>query len=958
MDSDQEERMEMIRDFINEARELLDDAEPQIIDMEKTALGSGRVDEEILNAIFRLFHSLKGTASFLDFQAIIGVTHEAETLLDIFRKGKAEITPYHVDLLCRTTDFVRSILDVVERRFSDEGFEEETESLINDLRQTIAAISGEDTFTGGDEGAPGNGRGPVLRIPSGRAESPDAEEEEEAPDLNLMFAPDNRPATAGDQPFSEAGPEDTPAPGGAPGLEQENAPWPGPEEVGLRITPEMIKSFSEETMELCEDAESALLALERMPDAESARQAFRAFHSIKGNAGFFGYGDLERLSHLAENVLDQIRNGEPVCDPATMSVLLKVVDAVRSKTSDLSLGGAGEITDIDQLCDRLVHLVEDRESRPAELRGERREVGGYPPGALTPSISQYSLASPLAKELEQLGAGDEIPDSGVTAWPEEGASSPVLAGQAEEARPSLDEEILKLGLADLRSEKLEVRSEKKDLKALIEGVAAESGVRSGGAGSAPGPPDMAPPGTGAEGARLSGREGIGEANTDKDLTSNLSPRTSQLAGRQPETKPVPGKLRAGPSDGTVGASSAGSAPGGATPGGPGAVIRVDIDKLDKMLDLVGELVIAELMVSNNQDLNIFKNERFGKAVTQLDKISREIQEVAMSMRMIPLAGVFRKMMRLVRDLAQKANKQVQLEIIGEETEVDKTIIEQISDPLVHLIRNAVDHGLETPAERLAAGKPETGRVTLEAKHSAGEVWITIEDDGRGLNRGKIFQKGVEKGLVKSEDREMKDEDIWRLIFEPGFSTAEQVSSISGRGVGMDVVKRNIERLRGKVDIRSRAGVGTIFAVRIPLTLAIIEGMVVRVGAHRYTIPISSIKESFRPGREQITRTPDGLEIVRIRGELQPVLRLHELYRVDPRYYQLSEGILIMVENSDNKFCLFVDELLGQQQIVIKGLPGYLNHVKGISGCAILGDGEISLILDIAGLISSVDEIMH
>ena len=441
-----------------------------------------------------------------------------------------------------------------------------------------------------------------------------------------------------------------------------------------------------------------------------------------------------------------------------------------------------------------------------------------------------------------------------------------------------------------------------------------------------------------------------------DTIRDLAPSTRKSGYRRtPRTghNPLPSRRR---HPIAVRPASPGPASGGA--GGPSTVIRVDIDKLDKMLDLVGELVIAESMVSNNQDLIILKNERFGKAVMQLDKISREIQEVAMSMRMIPLAGVFRKMMRLVRDLAQKANKQVDLEIIGEDTEVDKTIIEQISDPLVHLIRNAVDHGLETPAERLAAGKPETGRITLEAKHSAGEVWITVEDDGRGLNRDKIFQKGVEKGLVKSEDREMKDEDIWRLIFEPGFSTAEQVSSISGRGVGMDVVKRNIERLRGKVDIRSRAGVGTMFAVRIPLTLAIIEGMVVRVGAHRYTIPISSIKESFRPGCEQITRTPDGLEIVRIRGELQPVLRLHELYRVDPRYYQLSEGILIMVENSDNKCCLFVDELLGQQQIVIKGLPGYLSHVKGISGCAILGDGEISLILDIAGLISSVDEIMH
>ncbi len=386
------------------------------------------------------------------------------------------------------------------------------------------------------------------------------------------------------------------------------------------------------------------------------------------------------------------------------------------------------------------------------------------------------------------------------------------------------------------------------------------------------------------------------------------------------------------------------------------VIRVDIDKLDKMLDLVGELVIAESMVANNQGADRFENDRLVKAITQLDKISREIQEVAMSMRMIPLAGIFNKMVRLVRDLSHQAGKQVDLLIVGEETEVDKTIIEQISDPLVHLIRNAIHHGIEDAPTRLAAGKPETGRVTLDAKHSAGEVWITVEDDGAGLNRKKIFERGVEKHLIRNEDAAMKDEEIWRLIFEPGFSTSENVSNISGQGIGMDVVRRNIERLRGKVDIRTREGVGTMFIIRIPLTLAIIEGMVVRVGANRYAIPISSIKESFRPSPGQITATPDGLEIVRVRGELQPVLRLHELYRVEPLHRQLADGILIIVENTENRCCLFVDELLGHQQIVIKTLPDYLHHVKGISGCSILNDGEIGMILDVAGILSSVDEI--
>ncbi|MGD0152551.1 MAG: chemotaxis protein CheA [Thermacetogeniaceae bacterium] len=856
LDSDLEEKMEMVKDFVTEGRELLDDAEPQIIDLEKGASDSGKLDEEILNTIFRLFHSLKGTASFLDFQTIIGVTHEAETLLDIFRKGKATVTPYHVDLLCRTTDFIRNMLDVVERKFSDDGFEDMAEDLIDDLKQVITAINDE-----GEAGslqlqerqAPVDG-GQAYREP----ETPDGLEMELDELLSgVKSVPDDvSMLLSGDLETESQHPEG-----------EQFKPSPNLDEMGLRIMPEMSRRFTEEVLELSEEAESALLQLEKMPDRESAGQAFRAFHSIKGNAGFFGYGDLEKISHLAENVLDGIREGEKIGDEIAISVLLKVVDVIRGRVNGISCGEDGKIPDFDQICEDLEQLA-DREAGQVLERGE------------TPICPP-----PPVEELEQLeaaGSNEKIPESDLT--------------EQLEAPPR------------------------------------------------PAPKD-GPPALSSTPATVIGIE--------PQPSSNEFERSSQLV---PKAKAGIGAPAAGQDAAASGAASAPrqSSPADTFPAPAGSVIRVDIDRLDKLLDLVGELVIAESMVANSQDLDILNNDRFGKAITQLDKISREIQEVAMSMRMIPLAGVFRKMMRLVRDLAQKANKQVDLEIIGEETEVDKTLIEQISDPLVHLIRNAVDHGLEQTAERLAAGKPEVGHVTIEAKHSAGEVWITVEDDGRGLNRQKIFQKGVERGLIKSEDAGMKDEDLWRLIFEPGFSTAEQVSNISGRGVGMDVVKRNIERLRGKVDIRSKAGIGTVFAVRIPLTLAIIEGMVVRVGANRYTIPISSVKESFRPSPEQITCTPDGLEIVRIRGGLLPVLRLHELYRVLPRHRQLNKGILIVVESSDNKCCLFVDELLGQQQIVIKGLPGYLNHVKGVSGCAILGDGEISMILDIADLVSSVE----
>ncbi|MEW6182070.1 MAG: chemotaxis protein CheA [Bacillota bacterium] len=753
---DDQERRELIKEFLTEGRELLDEVEPQIITMEQSAVASGEVNIEILNAIFRLFHTLKGAAGFLDFPTVVAVTHEAETLLDMFRKGKADVEPGHVDLLCRTSDLIRIILDSVEQQFHDRGFETDAGAIIDDLKKTMTIIL------------------------SGKAAPPVIER-------------------------GDAGPTG--------GVEEETTD--DADEINLEITPELVRRFAEEAISLCEEAETALLALERTPDdQEQAGNAFRALHSLKGNAGFLGYGDLEEISHQAETVLDVIRNNQKDCDSITISFLLIAADALREGVRQINSGLPVDIPGKEEL---IKHLT-----------GLSGETDG-------PQTSE-----PAGKESDKAGPSETGKSAG---------SEPAMNDNPEKACKN---------------------------------------------------------------------KGNGGAVKTEDTRGNGDARERQPSFGQQQ------------------------------------VIRVDIEKLDKLLDLVGELVIAEAMVGNAQDLNGMQFERFEKSVLRLDKITREIQEVAMAMRMIPLSGTFRKMMRLVRDLAHKADKKVDLHIVGEETEVDKTIIEQISDPLVHIIRNAVDHGIESPGDRRAAGKPETGRITIEAKHSVGEVWIVVEDDGRGLNREKILRKGVEKGLIKNEDRDLKDEEVWRLIFEPGFSTAEIVSNVSGRGVGMDVVKRNIEKLRGRVDVRSRLGAGTMFVIRIPLTLAIIEGMVVRVGRNRYTIPIGSIKESFQPKEGQITRTPDSLEVVSIRGELLPVIRLHELYAVEPNYRMLTDGILIMVENEQQKYCLFVDELIGQQQVVIKGLASYLGHVKSISGCAILGDGDISMILDIADLINSVE----
>ncbi|MBN2106208.1 MAG: chemotaxis protein CheA, partial [Deltaproteobacteria bacterium] len=389
-------------------------------------------------------------------------------------------------------------------------------------------------------------------------------------------------------------------------------------------------------------------------------------------------------------------------------------------------------------------------------------------------------------------------------------------------------------------------------------------------------------------------------------------------------------------------------------------IRVDLEKLDLLMDLVGEMVIAQMMVIHNPDLRDkgYELENFEKSCHHLERISADLQDVALAIRMVPLTSTFRKMIRLVHDLAIKFSKKVRLELKGEETEVDKTVIEHISDPLVHIIRNAIDHGMEKPDRRLELGKDETGRITLEARHDGGDVVIFISDDGGGLNRDKIVKKSLERGLLRGNPDAVKDEDLYGLIFEPGFSTADLVTDVSGRGVGLDVVKKNLEKIKGRVDIKSTPGKGTSFMLRIPLTLAIIEGMLVRVGRSKYIIPLLAIMESFRPQEQHITVLPNGSEVVRVRDALLQVSRLYRLNAIQPDTENLHEGILVMVENQGEQLCLFVDEIIGQIQTVIKGLPDYMGAVEGLSGCCIMGDGEVCLILDVGSLIKKAKAEAH
>jgi two-component system chemotaxis sensor kinase CheA len=381
-----------------------------------------------------------------------------------------------------------------------------------------------------------------------------------------------------------------------------------------------------------------------------------------------------------------------------------------------------------------------------------------------------------------------------------------------------------------------------------------------------------------------------------------------------------------------------------------AWMRVRTDRLDRLVDTIGELVIAHSMIAQDGTVTSSGNEVFGRKVTHASKIVRELQDLSISMRMVPLKGTVQKLARVVRDAAAKSGKQIEFATDGEETEIDRNMVELIADPLVHMIRNAVDHGIELPADREAAGKPRRGTIHVSARHAGGSVVITLTDDGRGLDRAKILDKAIEKGLVES-DRGLNDRDLLELIFAPGFSTADKVTDLSGRGVGMDVVRRNIEELRGRIDIESEPGAGSSFSIRLPLTLAITDGMLVRIGSERYILPTVNIQMSFQPEREMLSTVAGRGEIVLLRGDVLPIVRLHRMLGVEGAETDATRGLLVIVGSGERRTALLVDELLGQQQLVAKSLGEGLGRVPGISGGAILGDGRVGLILDVAEIMA-------
>jgi two-component system chemotaxis sensor kinase CheA len=647
------------------------------------------------------------------------------------------------------------------------------------------------------------------------------------------------------------------------------------------------KTFFEESLEGLDAMEAALLALDSgSTDTELVHTIFRAAHSIKGGAATFGFTDVAAFTHVAESLLEEVRSERRAVEAELIELLLRSVDCLRAMLARSSSGQPVADAESEALRAELVRLVSGEADATAVVAA-----------ATVAAVSGWEIGFSALPHLLQTGNDPlrlfrELQQLGrlevVRAFLLDGA--PQLA--------DLDPSSCHLGW-ELRLHGDVARG---DIDAVFDWLDGDCALTI---------------------------EPLQAASSDNAAaTSQQAPAVAQ-----PEA-PAAGR----PVRETAVASS------------EGGTIRVGIDKVDALINMMGELVITQSMLSDiGENFQLSKLEHLRDGLAQLERTTRELQESVMRIRMLPIGSVFNRFPRLVRDLERKLGKQVRLELHGEHTELDKTVMEKIGDPLVHLVRNAIDHGLEMPAQRKAAGKPETGMLKLNAYHEGGNIVVQISDDGAGLNRDAIVAKALQRGLIQA-GQELSDADVAELIFQPGFSTAAQATDLSGRGVGMDVVRRNVRDLGGTVSVRSISGKGSTFTIALPLTLAIIDGLATAIGSERYIVPLISIVESLRLRPETVRKIAGGGEVFHFRDEYVPIMRLHRAFACADAVTDIEQGIVVVVEDDGRRVGLLVDDLLGQQQAVVKSLEAHYQRVQGISGATILSDGSVALIVDVSGVV--------
>ncbi len=680
---------------------------------------------------------------------------------------------------------------------------------------------------------------------------------------------------------------------------------------------QFYKVFFDEADELLAEKEKLLLALDvSNPDSEDLNAIFRAAHSIKGGAATFGFSDITEVTHMLESLLDRIRKGEMALTHDHVDAFLVAKDILSMQMDGHHHGATVDHDAVANVCQRLKALSQGQvEAAAAETPAAETPVAQAAPADAEP-VADADGNFHFRIELP------EVPQRDVDAL----ATELGLLGAIQQET-----------LPDKRVAFTLTTSEGKDnIIAICSFVLDPDDLKITSAGGQP------------------AAEPVSASKSEDDLGYGffepLEPPKDESSASQPASQPAASagqSASAAPAENKNYGRRATDKEGGQE----SSSIRVGVEKVDQLINLVGELVITQAMIEQRIGvLDPILHERLLNSASQLARNTRDLQEAVMSIRMMPMDYVFSRFPRMVRDLAGKLGKKVEFITRGAATELDKGLIERIVDPLTHLVRNSVDHGIEMPEKRRSSGKSETGKLTLSAAHQGGNIVIEVTDDGGGLNRDRILDKARQQGLPVSDT--MPDSDVWQLIFAPGFSTAEAVTDVSGRGVGMDVVKRNITAMGGSVDIRSLSGSGTTIAISLPLTLAILDGMSVKVGDEVYILPLGYVVESLQPAAVDVKEIAGQGKVVKVREEYLPLIPLYQIFAIEPRCADPSQGILVILESDGKKAALLVDSLVGQQQVVVKNLESNFRKVAGISGATILGDGGVSLILDVAALLRS------